>query len=387
MQLGHRETRAAFALLALAATATGAAAGSPLDDTGVGWCVDTAAGTIGVACAGTGQDGETGRDVTANHPKNGPLGFDFVKVCNSGQLAGEGTCGVRPAQGPGPDDWGCTMDRHTGLVWELRTHDGGLIDASKKYTNLGGGASTDASGLVAAVNAQGLCGASDWRMPTRSELLGKLDLGTRVRNFDDGDWFPDNMNSFGEAGSYWTSQDVVWDPGEGWAIDDSLAQVYVSPKSYQFNFVRLVREPDPHTVSPRFVVRGQQVRDAQTRLVWRHCVEGMAWNGTTCKGKPELYTWPDALAHAQAAAAKSGQAWRVPNVKELESLVDPSVGYPSIDATIFPGTPAQYTWTSSPFSIGGPTSAYANIVDFGTGVVYIDAWTVQRPVRLVRDPG
>ena len=389
MKIRHREGWRAVAALAMACASATIAAKSPLNDTGVAWCVDTVAGTIGVACAGTGQDGETGRDVTNDHHGNGPYGFDFAKVCNSGQVAGEGSCSAAAVQGPGPDDWGCTKDDHTGLVWELRTRDGGLIDWRKNYTNMGGAAATDTSGLVAAVNAQGLCGASDWRMPTRSELLGKLDLGTRVRNFDDSRWFPDNAAFGGDPGSYWTSQDVVWDAGESWVIDDSLAQIYIATNTYAFASARLVREPVPHVVAPRWLVHGQQVTDAQTRLTWRRCVEGMTWDGSTCKGKPTLYTWSDALAHAQDAAAKSGLAWRVPNVKELESLLDVSVGYPSIDTTAFPGTPTkytfQYTWTSSPFSIGGDTSAYANIADFGGGIVYIAGWAEGHVVRLVRD--
>jgi hypothetical protein len=389
MKTNHREGRRIVAALAMACGSTTAAAGSPLNDTGIAWCVDTATGTIVAACAGTGQDGETGRDVTNNHRRNGPHGFDFVKVCNSGQLAGEGSCLATAVQGPGPDDWGCTKDEHTGLIWELRTRDGGLIDWHKFYTNMGGGAATDTSGLVAAVNAQGLCGANDWRLPTRSEALGKLDLGTRVRNFDDSAWFPDNTAQGGAPGSFWTSQEVVWNPGESWAIDDSLAQVYIADHTYNTAYARLVREPVPQVVAPRWLVHGQQVTDAQTRLTWRRCVEGMTWDGSTCKGKPVRYTWSEALAHAQDAAAGTGLAWRVPNVKELESLIDPGLSYPAIDTTAFPGTPTkyelQYTWTSSPFSIGGATSAYANFVDFGSAIVYVAQWDETHVVRLVRD--
>jgi hypothetical protein len=106
-----------------------------LDDTGMNLCANPENGQLGSDCAGTGQDGEFGRDVERPDSTDGRLGFSFAKICNSGQRAGEGTCRMAAMQGPGPDDWGCTQDWVTGLVWELRTRDGGLLDAGHTYSN------------------------------------------------------------------------------------------------------------------------------------------------------------------------------------------------------------------------------------------------------------
>jgi hypothetical protein len=82
------------------------------------------------------------------------------------------------------------------LIWEVKTTDGGLRDSQKIYTNYDeispkcddndwGGAGTckdfgwtgklgdytNTDGFVKEVNKQGLCGAKDWRLPTRDELI------------------------------------------------------------------------------------------------------------------------------------------------------------------------------------------------------------------------
>ena len=60
-------------------------------------------------------------------------GFDYTKVCNSGQLAGQGTCPADPALGAGADDWACTKDNVTGLIWEVKTTSG-LRNQNHTYT-------------------------------------------------------------------------------------------------------------------------------------------------------------------------------------------------------------------------------------------------------------
>ena len=382
----HRPIRPLLAAaLALGCGAASAGSKTTLNDTGIGWCVDTATGLAGIACAGTGQDGEFGRDVTDRAPGNGPLGFHYRKVCNSGKLAGETGCSTSAARGTRPVDWGCTQDVHTGLVWELRSADpASPIYEYTLYTNQGGGAATDTSGLVATINAQGLCGAGDWRLPTRTEIMGQQDLGL-PGGFEDGDWFPDSGGGL-DLWTFWTSQPVVGWAGYSWALDERIDQMFLLDGDYAFAYARLVREPSPRVVTPRFVATDHLVTDRRTRLVWRRCSEGMTWDGSRCHGQPTPYTWDDALAHARGVAAGTGAAWRVPNIKELESLVDASVAYPAIDAAAFPGATNDLTWSSSasPFPIGYPMSqSYA--VAFGNGAIYTYGWLEPHAVRLVRD--
>jgi hypothetical protein len=108
---------------------------------------------------------------------------------------------------------------------------------------------------------------------------------------------------------------------------------------------------------------GVTVADSKTTLTWKRCVEGMNWDGTSCTGTPATFTHDGAL---QQAASQAGAGWRLPNVKELSSIVDKTAVNPAIDSVTFPATPASIFWSSSPF-VTLPSSAW--VVDFGVGVV------------------
>jgi len=133
----------------------------------------------------------------------------------------------------------------------------------------------------------------------------------------------------------------------------------------------------------RFVpsAAGDEITDTATGLVWRRCAEGQAWTGSTCGGSATGYTWEGALALANSTATSTGVAWRVPNVKELQSLVNRQTVSPAIDATAFPGTPSSWFWTSTPYA-GNASDAWR--VAFGYGFVgYLNRY-YGNAVRLVR---
>lgn len=135
------------------------------------------------------------------------------------------------------------------------------------------------------------------------------------------------------------------------------------------------------TPNARFVdKRDGTVLDQRTGLTWQRCPLGYAF---TDGGTPDLlhddrcvppaspgFTWQGALQGAAALNAAGGFAgfsdWRLPNIKELASIVETRCVAPSANPLVFPGTPAEPFWSST-FQVGPPTLVNAQTVDFGTG--------------------
>lgn len=249
MPPAHSHSARVLALVLALGAAAGAAQagkpklGTPLNDTGALKCVDLATNQFTKACSGTGQDGESGRDVTATRKTDGHHGFSYAKVCNSGEPAGSGACPADPVLGAGANQWGCTQDHVTKLMWEVKTADGGLRDWKKVYTNWGDGRPGDASEFMVQANAQGLCGATDWRLPSVQELQGLVSYGvpypgpsiakTLFPHTADGRTAP-------SYGLYWTADGQVANASNAWGAYFSNGGVIADYRDFKHS-VRLVR--------------------------------------------------------------------------------------------------------------------------------------------------
>lgn len=111
-------------------------------------------------------------------------------------------------------------------------------------------------------------------------------------------------------------------------------------------------------------------------LEWLRCSLGQSWTGNTCTGDAKQYTFEEAKAAAETfnATGYGGKRdWRVPAIRELQSLRVCSTGFSSksediqdggapvskvcndnareltIDAETFPNTPRYWFWSSSPY--------------------------------------
>jgi uncharacterized repeat protein (TIGR02543 family) len=137
------------------------------------------------------------------------------------------------------------------------------------------------------------------------------------------------------------------------------------------------------TPTSNFTVNGDStVTHAKTGLMWKQCAEGLS--GTNCAtGTLTTMTWQNALKAANTAntAIFAGHAdWRLPNKKELESIVE-FCGYnPSINQTVFPATPASLFWSGSSYA----DPSYAWYVYFGFGDAGAATKASSYVVRLVR---
>ncbi|CAB5494844.1 DUF1566 domain-containing protein [Bathymodiolus thermophilus thioautotrophic gill symbiont] len=101
------------------------------------------------------------------------------------------------------------------------------------------------------------------------------------------------------------------------------------------------------------------ITDKQTNLMWKKCSEGLFFiiSSNDCRSVVQAFTWKDALKTSKETINSTNNRnfaghndWRLPNIKELGSLVTNRCFNPSINETIFPSTPSNVFWSSSPGS-------------------------------------
>ncbi len=83
-----------------------------------------------------------------------------------------------------------------------------------------------------------------------------------------------------------------------------------------------------------------------TGLTWMRCALGQAWTGSTCSGEASFYSYDQAVSLNRSFAGKSG--WRLPNIAELQTIVEREKTRPAINSALFPNTPSNGFWSSSP---------------------------------------
>ena len=121
------------------------------------------------------------------------------------------------------------------------------------------------------------------------------------------------------------------------------------------------------------------VTDNKTGLMWSHCSVGQS--GTTCDDtQASTHNWQAALEQADSSALATFTDWRLPNVKELYTLLEMRCFNPAINANIFPNTLSGNYWSSTPDMVSGNAWAVNH---------YLEAFRTDQsfslPVRLVRN--
>jgi PKD repeat protein len=111
------------------------------------------------------------------------------------------------------------------------------------------------------------------------------------------------------------------------------------------------------------------VTDSKTGLIWQ-------------QGEPGVKTWGDALTYCEGLSLAGQNDWRLPNVKELESLTDDARYNPTIDRAYFPNANASVYWSSTTSTVAGTHGAF--IVFFDYGYVSINSKHYSYYIRCVR---
>lgn len=222
-------------------------------------------------------------------------------------------------------------------------------------------------------------GFSDWRVPSIKEQMSVVDF-SRVNPSTDPTYFP-------ETGIFWSSTvDVSYaDAQYVYALDfgtgGSVREQPMHPHA-----VRLVRgTPLPDS---KFTVNGATITDTTTGLMWKRDYEMVdpAHPGDW-QNRIDTFDWQTCLQRAVADTTGGYFDWRLPNIKELQSLVPYTHVNPAIDSA-FPPTPFQSLfWSSTPMTDFNSNQNQSWLVAFDAGGTIPMPRNFAQYARLVRDVG
>ena len=129
------------------------------------------------------------------------------------------------------------------------------------------------------------------------------------------------------------------------------------------------------------------VTHTPTGLMWKVCSEGQTWQSSdgSCSGTATKHTWQAALQIPQTLNTQGGYAdhtdWRLPNIKELGSIVELACYGPAINTALFNNTSYLAYWSAT---INNYSNDYAWAVQFTSGYRNQERRIVSNHVRLVR---
>jgi len=310
----------------------------PVPDTGQTTCYNS---TNQIICP---QPGEPFYGQDAQYTINPP---SYVKLDENGnELPASAT------------SWAMVTDKATGLTWEVKTDDGSIHDKDNVYNW------QHAQDLfVAQVNTSKFGGHADWRLPSIKELLSIVDLGA-YQPAVDSDFFPNTVSSY-----FWSGTANAHFPDGAWNLDFEDGSVSPASDKNYTNYVRCVRGGSSGTSAPLTNNGDGTVTDKTTGLMWQQATA------------PGAYSWEEALSYADNLTYAEYNDWRLPNLKELQSITDQETYDPVIDTDYFPITFSAHYWSSSTH-VSNPEGAWG--VSFGEGEFDEDTKTLDGYVRCVR---
>jgi len=259
-------------------------------------------------------------------------------------------------------------DNLTDLVW---SRDANLAEFPLTWQ--------EALESIARINRRKTFGFSDWRLANRRELLSLMDYQATKPPLPSGHPF---VNIF--EGWYWTSTTAVINPAYAWYVHLAGARMFYGRKD-QYCFLWPVRDAGnsllPRTGQHRcYDSRGGEIscpgkgqdgayragfawpvpRFVKTATTATDRVTGLCWlRQADITGKP--VNWNEALVAVRGfnrSRTGGNNHWRLPNINELESLVDCASHNPALPVD-HPFTNVRQEYWSSTTSVFEPAWAWA----------------------------
>jgi hypothetical protein len=204
---------------------------------------------------------------------------------------------------------------------------------------------------------------SDFRLPTRIELVSLLDL-ERAEPAIDPTAFPETPGEW-----FWSASPTADDPTRAWYAYFYFGYPDIEDRGSAFR-VRCVAsgsvKPPP---GERYQPKQETVRDRRTGLTFQR------------RPAPGRFTHEAAERYCTELELDDASDWRLPAMQELETLVDERVRSPAIDEAAFPDTDAVPFWSGSAWAGSAELAWY---VSFDYGAALYDLRTTENAVRCVR---
>jgi hypothetical protein len=231
---------------------------------------------------------------------------------------------------------GTITDNVTGLMWQQV--DGGEMTIENAVTYC--------DNLV-------LGGFSDWRLPTPIESF------SIINHQNSNPAINTNFFTLTTAEYWWTSvfennsTTKVWCTNAGGGIGNHPKTETISASGTKKFHARAVRTvTTPTTITNHFTDNGDTITDNLTQLGWQKIPNTAA------------LTWEQALAYAEGLTIGTSSDWRLPNIKELQSLNNELASSPSVFAPYFSSVGIHNYWSSTTLP-NQPLSAWYWSTTFG----------------------
>lgn len=279
------------------------------------------------------------------------------------------------------DNGGKVTDNNTGLVWQKQGADSpyNWYQASGTAHDTYNPAGPGYKDVCGELSSSSLGGFSNWRLPSRTELLGIVDYSVSLPAIQ-ATHFPNTQDL------YWVSDPDASNAIAAWFIyfgyGYSGFNNYNAPKDNDQDYH--VRCVSGGQTGRSYTDNGDTVTDSSTGLEWQRCPAGL--EGANCDaGLASGFSWTNALSYCGSRDLGGHTDWRLPNIKELESLADLSRYNPAINSAYFPGAEVTDYYWSSTTNVNSKDKAW--YVYFFRGKVFYESKYGTFRVRCVRAGG
>lgn len=220
-------------------------------------------------------------------------------------------------------------DNNTGLIWQAD------FDNNFGYAPDGTTPQIVHNNAVSYCQALVLGGFSDWRLPEYFELNQIIDYGISSTSV------PSAFVATTVSDYYWSNTDFGNDADFAIAVYFGGGSVHGVIKSTSY-YARCVRG-NIEAPTPYFRTGGT-VSDVKNGLVWQDDYDD---NPATLSDIVFVASsWQAAIDYCETAQMLGSDSWRLPNLKELESLFDEREFNPAIN-TVFVHTESFHYWSST----------------------------------------